>query len=301
MFSVIAWIPLKSDVLEVLDYKLVEVGGTTVTVATALSSLLVILISVWLAKTTRRGIQRLFRARGIGDAGTAGTVGGVLYYLILMIGFGIGLQTMGIDLAALFAAGAIFAIGLGFAMQNIAQNFVSGVILLTERAIKPGDILEVDGDLVRIHQMGIRATQVETRDGEEIIVPNSLLAQSSVKNYTLQNTGFRLRTTVGVAYDSDLERVREVLEEVADKCSHRVEGREAEVFLIEFGDSAVIYDVMIWTSDVWRERKIRSVLNESIWTAFAREGIVIAFPQMDLHLDESVTSGLKSLGQRNAS
>lgn len=301
MVSIIAWVPLQSDVLDVLDYKLVEVGGTTVTVATALSSLLVILVSVWLAKTTRKGIRKLFVSRGIGNAGTAGTVGGVLYYLILMIGFGIALQTMGIDLAALFAAGAIFAIGLGFAMQNIAQNFVSGVILLTERAIKPGDILEVDGAMVRIHQMGIRATQVETRDGEEIIVPNSLLAQSSVKNYTLQSSGFRLRTTVGVAYDSDLTRVRAVLEQVADECPHRIESRPAEVFLIEFGDSAVIYDVMIWTNDVWRERAIRSVISEAIWSAFAREGIVIAFPQMDVHFDDTVTSGLQSLGRRNAS
>jgi small-conductance mechanosensitive channel len=176
-----------TGVLEHLDVKLFEVGGTSVTLATALSAALVITFSVWLANAMRRTIRRVFERRGLHE-GTAGTVGGILYYVVLVTGFGVALQTIGIDLAALFTAGAIFAIGLGFAMQNIAQNFVSGVILLTERAIKPADVLEVEGDVVKVRQMGIRATIVQTRDGEEIIVPNSVLAQSSVKNYTLEDS-----------------------------------------------------------------------------------------------------------------
>lgn len=277
-----------------LDTKLVEVGGTTVTIATALSSLLVILVSAWFAKVVRRGVRRLFERRGL-DEGTSGTAGGVLYYLILVAGFGIALQTMGIDLAALFAAGAIFAIGLGFAMQNIAQNFMSGVILLTERAIKPGDLLRLEDDIVKVLHMGIRATIVRTRDGENVIVPNSLLAQSSVKNYTLDDTAYRLKVSVGVTYNSNLRRVRARLEEVARECAWRDEKREPEVFLSEFGDNAVIFNVMVWINDPWRERAARSSLNEAIWWAFADEGIVIAFPQVDVHFDDEVVSGLKSL------
>ncbi|MCA9704884.1 MAG: mechanosensitive ion channel [Myxococcales bacterium] len=282
----------------ILDTKLVEVGGTTITLATAISAAIVIVFSAWLAGAVRRMVHRVFERRGLAREGTAGTLGGILYYLILVAGLGVALQTMGIDLAALFAAGAIFAIGLGFAMQNIAQNFVSGLILLTERAIKPGDVLEVEGDVVKVRQMGIRATIVKTRDGEEIIVPNSVLAQSSVKNYTLENAQFRLRTSVGVLYSSDLRRVRVRLEEVATQMSWRNQEREPEVYLTEFGDNAVIYEIFVWMTDPWRERAARSALNEAIWWAFKEEGVVIAFPQLDVHLDQDVAQSLQALGGR---
>lgn len=286
-----------TGVLEVLDIKLVAVGGTTVTLATAVSAVLVILFSAWLAKALRRMVRRVAEHRGLGE-GTAGTVGGILYYIILVTGFGVALQTIGIDLAALFAAGAIFAIGIGFAMQNIAQNFVSGVILLTERAIKPGDVVEVEGNVVKVQQMGIRATIVQTRDGEEIIVPNSILAQSSVKNYTLENSQFRLSVSVGVVYSSDLHRVRARLEEVAQAQTWRLTVRDPEVFLSEFGDNSVVYEVLVWMSDPWRARAARSALHEAIWWAFKEERVVIAFPQLDLHLDEDIAGSLRALGGR---
>lgn len=291
--------PADSSFWSFLDSKIVEVGGTTITVATALSSLIIILFSAWLAQAVRRGVRRLSEKRNLGEA-TSGTVGGVLYYLILMAGLGVALQTMGIDLAAMFAAGAIFAIGLGFAMQNIAQNFVSGVILLTERAIKPGDVLEVEGEIVKVQQLGIRATVVRTRDGEEIIVPNSILAQSSVKNYTFEDSMYRLQADVGVLYSSDLRRVRARLEEAARDCQWRKPERDAEVFLAEFGDNAVIYNVMIWMGDPWRERPARSALLENIWWALKDEGVVIAFPQLDVHFDKEVVTSLRTMGRRGA-
>lgn len=288
-----------TGVFTFLDTRLVDVGGTTITIATALSAAIIILFSVWLAKVARRTVRRLFDRRGV-DEGTSGTVGGILYYLILMAGLGVSLQTMGIDLAALFAAGAIFAIGLGFAMQNIAQNFVSGVILLTERAIKPGDVLEVEGHMVKVGQMGIRATIVQSRDGEEIIVPNSILAQSSVKNYTLHTGRYRLSVSVGVTYASDLRLVRRLLEQAAHGMKWRDPASDPEVFLTEFGDNAVIFDVFVWMSDPWRARAARSELSETIWWAFQEQGVVIAFPQVDVHFDDDVATGLSALGQRRA-
>ena len=118
-------------------------------------------------------------------------------------------------LEALFAAGAVFAIGLGFAMQNIVQNFVSGVILLAERTIKPGDVLQVDGRFVKVRHMGIRSTICRTLDEEEIIVPNATIVQSTVTNYTLQDSLFRLRCTVGVVYGSDMVLVKNTLQRAA--------------------------------------------------------------------------------------
>lgn len=276
----------------VLDARIAEVGGTTVTVMTALSAVLIIVATVWISKIARRGLRRLFGHRGVDAERSAGTLGTLLHYMILVTGFGVALDTVGIDLAALFAAGAIFAIGLGFAMQNIAQNFVSGVILLTERAIKPGDVIDVNNVICRVSRLGIRATIVQTRDGEDIIVPNSLLAGSAVKNYTLETSAFRLRTTVGVTYESDMRRVRQVLESTVAALDWQLREHPAHVIMLEFAANSVVWEVAVWIGDPWRARKMLSTLNEAIWFAFADSGIVIAFPQLDVHFDGALTEGL---------
>jgi small-conductance mechanosensitive channel len=278
----------------VLDVKLFEVSGTTITVATAFSVALIVVLTLWLSRLARRGVKRVFARRGVDDSST-GTVAAFLHYIILVSGFGVALQTAGIDLGALFAAGAIFAIGLGFAMQNIAQNFVSGVILLAERAIKPGDVVEIESTVVRVLRMGIRATIVETRDGEDLIVPNSVLAQSPVKNYTYEQSHYRLRTVVGVTYGSDMKEVRQVLERVARDVEWRLPEPAPQVLLLEFGDSSVNWEVAVWMDDPWRSRLVLSRLNEAIWWAFREAEITIAFPQLDVHLDPHVDSGLRKL------
>jgi potassium efflux system protein len=199
---------------ELLDRTFFTVGGTRVTPALLITLFLVAaatLLASWaLQRLVTRGL-RMLRLR----EGSVGAARRLIHYVVIAVGFGIALQVLGISIATLFAAGAIFAIGVGFAMQNIAQNFVSGMILLLERSIKPGDVLEVEGRFVRVEEMGIRATIARTLDEEEIIIPNSTIVQSTVKNYTLQSSIYRLRATVGVVYASDMALVRRTLERVA--------------------------------------------------------------------------------------
>ena len=176
------WESVLTSVRRVLATELFEIAGTTVTLATALTSLAILLLTLGISKVLRRGVKRAFALRGVTDEGTVAVVSKLLHYVVLFVGFGIALETLGIDLAALFAAGAVFAVGIGFAMQTVAQNFVSGVILLGERSITPGDVLEVDGQIVRVVKMGIRSTQAVTLDGEDLLLPNSMLVQNQVKN-----------------------------------------------------------------------------------------------------------------------
>lgn len=290
------WKDALSRIRAVLDTKLLEVGDTTVTLGTAATAVVVIFCTLWISKLARKAVRRVFARRGMEGDRTVGTVAGLLHYVILVTGFGVALETIGIDLAALFAAGAIFAIGLGFAMQNIAQNFVAGLILLVERAIKPGDILEVEGAVVKVIRMGIRATIVQSRDGEDLIVPNSVLAQSTVKNYTLEDSVYRLRTLVGVSYGADMKLVRSTLEDVASSVTWRLPDREPQIVMSEFGDNAVVFDVAVWMDDPWGSRLAVSALNEAIWFAFAEHGITIAFPQLDVHFDPNVEQALGKLG-----
>jgi potassium efflux system protein len=286
-----------------LEIRLFTIGGTVVTVSTLLASLAVFIITVWLGRALRRLVQGTLTRRGA-RADVVGSVSGLIYYSVLIAGFAVALSTAGIELAAMFAAGAVFAVGIGFALQSIAQNFVAGVILLTERAIKPGDLLEVEGKLVKVVEIGIRACIARTRDSEDLIIPNSVLIQTTVKNFTLREPSFRVRIPVGVVYASDMALVRATLTEAARKAAARwsPEGdpREPMVLLTEFGAHSVNWEVGIWIDEPWERRVVASDLHEAVWQAFQERGIVIAFPQLDLHLDPAVTSSLTSLAGRAA-
>jgi potassium-dependent mechanosensitive channel len=282
------------NVERVLANRLFTIGDTSVNVATALAVGLVLVATFWGSRLLRRAVDGFLLRRGMSDAGSRGAAARLVHYLALGVGFGVALRTLGLDLTTLFAAGAFLAIGIGFAMQNITQNFVSGIILLVERTIKPGDILEVDGQMVRVTHMGIRATVARTLKDEDIILPNSELAQTAVKNFTLRDSLYRLRTKVGVAYDSDMTLVERVLTEAATTLGWRSPLHDPSVLLLEFGDSAVVWDVSVWMDSPFQARGGRSDLNKAIWNALKDAGVRIAFPQMDVHLDRVVVDTLRS-------
>ena len=282
------WSSFLRDVRDVLKVELFEIAGTRITLATALTAVAIVVVTNLASRLIRKGVERAFMRRGVEDPGTKAVVLKLLHYVIMLIGFTSAIQTLGIDLGALFAAGAVFAVGVGFAMQTVVQNFVSGLILMIERAITPGDVIDMDGTMLRVKRMGIRSTVTTSLDGEDILVPNSMLVQNRVKNLTLDTPDVRVTVTVGVAYDSDLTLVQETLQEVA-RTHHDPQSRSAPfVFLSDFGDSAVIFDLTIWTTDVWSTPRLRSEVRHGIWAAFKERGIVIAFPQLDVHFDEGL-------------
>ncbi len=196
---------------ELLRTELFHIGATPVTVATLVTMGLVLLATVVLTSLLERLVERVLRARGKAGPGEIKALQRILRYALWLLGLTIALSTAGVNLTALFAASAVFAVALGFAMQNIAENFVAGVLLLLERAIKPGDVLEVEGQMVKVVHMGIRTTVARTLDDEDLVIPNSRLVQSAVKNYTLRDPQFRVRVRVGVAYESDMKRVADTL------------------------------------------------------------------------------------------
>jgi small-conductance mechanosensitive channel len=280
-----SWSDFLSGLDAVLNRTLFELAGTPVTLVSLVTLVVIFLISVWISKVLQRIADRWLRLRGVLEEGTISTTKRLLHYGVVLVGLGIGIQTIGINLSALFAAGAVVAVALGFAMQNILQNFVSGVILLAERSITESDVLEVDGRIVRVMRMGTRATVARTRDDEEIIIPNSLLVQSSVTNYTLGDSLYRIRAAVGVAYGSNMDRVREVLMEAGRSVPDRVDERDPIVLLLQFGNSSVDWEVSIWAEDPWLARVTKSNLNMAIWNHLKAAGITIAFPQLDVHFD----------------
>lgn len=276
--------PLTADVPSFLNRPWFTIAGTPVSPMTIVAFALIVLVTFWLSRLAQRGTTRALEYRGVTDRGTIGLVSRIVSYVIVLLGLGMGLQTMGVNLGALLAASAFFAVALGFAMQNVAQNFVSGIILLTERTIKPGDVLQVNDRVVRVTRMGLRATVARSRDEEDLIVPNATLVQNTVTNFTLRDPTYRLRVAVGVAYESDLAQVQRVLLDVASSFPARLADRDPRVLLTDFADSSVTFEVLIWNDDPWTARTTQSELRLAIWSAFQREGIVIAYPQLDVHL-----------------
>ena len=271
------------------------------TVTTLLTAGCIVFFSYLLSRGVRAGLQRFFARGGITPSGEVGAIERLAHYAIVLMGIMVALRTTGIKLDALFTAGAVFAVGFGFAMQNIAQNFVSGVILLFERTIKPGDVIEVGGQIVKVQQMSIRATIVRTLDEEDVIVPNSSLVQSNVKNFTLEDNIYRVRVTVGVSYSADVRAVTVLLEQCARSMDYREPGYEPRVLLLNFGPSALEFEASVWMRDPWNHRIASSKLREAIWYAFKERQIALAFPQLDLHFDPPLAESLRLLADAKSS
>ena len=237
----------------------------------------IVVATFWLARVSRFAVQRALAFGGHSDAGTVGITTRFVQYGIWAIGLGIAAETLGIDLGALFTAGAFFAVAIGFAMQNVAQNFVAGIILLTERTINPGDILEVGTRVVRVLRIGLRATVARSLDEEDLIIPNAILVQETVTNFRSRDMVYRLRATVGVSYDSDLVTAKQALREAADAIGWRSQDHETRVLLTGFGDSAVKFEVSVWTHDAWNSFVARSDLLEAIWQGLRRANVSLAY------------------------
>jgi len=266
-----------------LSLRLFEVGDTTVTVTSVITFVVLVVVTFWVSRLVQNVVGRMLERGGVREQGTVLLVQRAMHYLVLISGVAVALQTIGISLATVFAAGAVVAVGVGFALQNILQNFVSGVILLAERTIKETDILEVNGRTIRVEKIGTRATVARTRNDEQMIIPNSELVQSIVTNYTLEDPIYRVFTQVGVSYSSDMRKVREVLTGAAAGVESRFAGRDPVVVMSEFADSSVAWGVSIWADDAWAAPLVKSDLNEAIWFALQEAGITIAFPQLDVH------------------
>lgn len=280
----------------ILQFQLFAIGETPVTVATLVTSVLIAVVTFIAANLAERGTNRYLKKRGIMDTGSVGASARLVHYIVLAVGLAVAVNTLGINLTALFTAGALFAIALGFAMQNITQNFVSGVILLVERTIKPDDIIEIEGRVVRVTKMGMRATIVRTWDAEDFIIPNSVLVANTVKNLTLRDRVHRIRCQVGVTYDSDMREVRRVLTETLEGLEWRDTQFNPVILMTEFGNSSVNFDVSVWVEDPWGRSLSRSLLFEAVWFALKDAGIVIAFPQLDLHLDQPALEAMRARG-----
>lgn len=271
-----------------------EVGQLSI----SLGNIVAFIVTVWLAFLLSRFLRFLLEediyprvnlARGVPYA-----VSTMLHYAILLVGFFFAVAAMGIDMTKFTILAGAFGVGLGFGLQNIVNNFVSGLILLFERPVHVGDMIQVGSRDGRLRRIGMRASVIRTLEGSEVIVPNGQLISEEVLNWTLSDQQRRLEIPVGVAYGTDPERVIEILTNVGSKHPDIMTDPPPDALFLGFGDSALDFQLRAWTSNFKRWQNIKSELAVAINAALRDEGISIPFPQRDLHIKSVVPESMVS-------
>jgi small-conductance mechanosensitive channel len=266
-----------------LERKLLTLAGNTITVGSLLLALAIVAGAVLVANLLAFSARRVLKVRGA-TQGAQFALAKIVKYAVLVFGFVQAINALGFQLGTLLAASAVLAVGIGFGLQNIAQNFISGVILLIEQPVRHGDFIKVGGILGTVDDIGLRATHIVTRDQVTIIVPNSALITAEVVNHSRPTTNLRIRIGVGIAYGSDTQRVQKVLLGVANANEGVMKAPPPEVRLEDFGDSALQFALYCWIEHAPQDLRIASQLRFAIDAALREAGLDIPFPTREIHV-----------------
>ncbi len=262
----------------------VMIGDIELTV----SAVIMIIMIMYLSFTLSWLMRSLFDVEIVGprymDSGLRDSLKTLLHYVIISCGLLLTLGSLGIGLQSFAVVAGALGIGIGFGLQNIVNNFVSGLILLFERPIKLGDRIILDGEWAIVRKIGLRSTVIETYSQAEIIVPNSQLISEKVTNLTHSNSRSRITIDVGVAYGENIERVLEILKEEAKNNPTVLQYPEPSPLFVAFGASSLDFKLRVWLENFDQGLDVKSALSVAIYNRLDKEGISIPFPQRDLHL-----------------
>ena len=260
-------------------------GKRSVTLGKVITAILILVVGIWVTGLVSRVAEPIIIRRLNIETNQANLIRRWLRALMVVCLVMFSLVSVKIPLTVFAFAGGALAIGLGFGMQNLLKNFVSGLILLFERPFRVGDLLDVGGQRGTITQVGLRASVLQLWDDTETLIPNSSLLENNVTNWTYSNRRVRFTVSVGVDYASDPRRVTQVLNDVAERHGLVEKDPKPQVMFVEFGDSTLMFELRFWV-DVGKANaaQVSSDLRQMIVGSFAEHGIIIAFPQRDIRL-----------------
>ena len=273
-------------VLNLLNWEIFSLGEDSVTLGQVVVVTMTVVVALALAGWLIRKLSKRLLEKGR-DANIVQLVNRVLWVALIAILFFTTLSMLNVPLGAFaFITGAI-AIGIGFGAQNIINNFISGWILMGERPIRIGDLLEVDGNLGRVEAINTRSTRIKRVDGVRIVIPNSHLLENMVVNWNLGDEDIRTFVSVGVAYGSPARQVAQLMELAVSEQEDVLQEPAPHVLFQDFGNSALLFESYFWTQlkPGGNLRQLRSEIRFRIDELFRENDITIAFPQQDVHLD----------------
>ncbi|HCY85556.1 MAG TPA: hypothetical protein DHV36_10515 [Desulfobacteraceae bacterium] len=278
---------IKKEIVDFWNIEIWAVDNQPVTLRKAATAIIILLLGMVAAKYLLFIFRTRFLERSQFKETTAAAVHKLISYTLYLLVFLFALRMVNIPLTAFAFLGGAVAIGIGFGAQNLINNFISGFMILGERPINMGDLIEVDGVLGMVEEIGARCTRIRTGENIHILVPNSTFLEKNIINWTHSNKKIRTNVTVGVSYGSPVQKVKQQLIE-AVKATPRISKYPAPfVIFSDFGDNALIFKVYFWIEirRVIERREIESNVRFKIDELFNEHGLVIAFPQRDIHLD----------------
>lgn len=267
-------------ILDYLRAPLIELQGTPVTALSILTALLILLVARFISRALSKRLKNSFSHH----PGVGFTVSKITRWAGMLIGVLIALTTVGLNMSAVMAAMAVLLVGIGFGLQKMAENFISGLILLIERPIRVGDFVAVEAFKGTVRDIGLRATRIESEEGRMHLIPNGELITKTVTNYTEPATTVEISVQVGVAYGLDLQHVRSVLLEVAAAYPKLRKQPAPEVRFEKFGDSSCDLALEGWIDQAHEEDDIKSDLRFAIAAKFTEQKIEIPFPQREVRV-----------------
>ncbi len=270
---------------KVLTYPLIKMGKGNLTLQSLLILGLLFIAVIIAEKIVReRVIMRVFEKTDFPESLEYG-IARILGYIFLVIGFYMAFQIVGIDLSSLTIIAGGISVGVGFGLQNIINNFVSGIIIFAEQPIAIGDRVEVSGIAGRVEKISLRSTMVVTSDNITMIVPNADFISQTVTNWSYSDPKVRIRIPIGVSYGSDPQKVKKLLLEVAEEDSRTLKDPGPSVIFRAFGASSLDFELAAWTKEMsTRPTSYISGINFAIDKKFREHDIEIPFPQQDLHI-----------------
>ncbi|NWF39290.1 mechanosensitive ion channel [Mariprofundus sp. NF] len=288
----LGWLP---DVLAALDALAFSIGEKRIslllTIKVTLTVVLFWVMALWLANFIEQRLNNFEHFSKSARVALAKTS----KFLLIAIAMFVGLDAAGVDLTALTVFGGAVGVGIGFGLQKITSNFISGFILLFDRSIKPGDVITVRDKFGWVQELRARYIVVRDRDGVETLIPNENLVTSEVINWSYTDPDIRMKLRVQISYNDDPEEAMKLMLECA-KASSRVQDNPVPLTrLMEFGDNGIVLELRIWILDPENGLGgVRSEVNLAIWRAFKKAGITIPFPQRDIHIkDDRLTQSIK--------
>lgn len=276
-----------SKLSELLNYPLFEFGKVEFSSWYIIKLIIAIIVLAWLSKRLKSFLVNKVLIRYNEDFGVRQALGTIARYIFFVVGFIVVVHASGIDLSGLALIGGALGVGIGFGLQNITNNFVSGVVILLERPVKVGDRIEVGGTTGDVVNISARATTVVTNDGISVIIPNAELISTRVTNWSFTGNNVRFKIPVPVQYGTDQEKIIKLLLEVADEDPNIEKSPSPSVRLKEFGPNSLIFELVIWTSKLMhRQGMMKSRVNLAVNRKFSANGVIMPFPQLDVRVKD---------------
>jgi len=280
----LGWLP---DVVLILDKVAINFGENKITLLSIIkvlgSVVVFILFALWFSNIIEKKLAKTQNLPGYLQIGIAKTI----RVVILIIAFLVALDVIGFDLTTLTVLGGALGVGIGFGLQRIASNFISGFIILFDRSIRPNDVISIGENFGWVKELRARYVVIRDRNGVERLIPNENLVTSEVINWSYTDKNIRIKIPVQISYQNDPEIAMQLMKDAALEMDRVIATPEVATRLLKFGDNGINLELRVWIDDPHNGiNSVRSEINISIWKKFKENGIVIPFPQRDVHVIE---------------